>query len=420
MQTPAVAQRRSLVVTLSALFLGLSGSYACGSDSSNQPKPGPGDAGDAGATDAGDAGDAGSDALASDATTDAGPCPSGWTGSDCKTACKLTWSAPPSAPMTGFAYDSTYPGRSINDPSVIKDASGYRMWYTVGDPAVADTPISVHLATSPDGLNWTHGTTSLLDPGASGSWDDRAIETASVTRGGDGTYHLYYSGAAMTDSPGVFYIGHATSPDGIAWTKDPANPVLSPVVPPENSDWGIFTAAEPGVVYDPRDKLYRLYYAAAGGSADHDGNFAILLATSTDGTNFTQHRDGSGNREPVWSLTSSYPPSVNPRGYSTPEITIGPDGYFHLTHDVVFDPNGFDQFALAYARSSDGINFEEVSANIVANTDLPWLSGYVLAPSMIFDGDKLALWFTGGEVLVSFNTWTFGTARVDGSFDCNN
>ncbi|MCP4447485.1 MAG: hypothetical protein GY811_19410, partial [Myxococcales bacterium] len=99
--------------------------------------------------------------------------------------------------------------------------------------------------------------------------------------------------------------------------------------------------------------------------------------------------------------------------------TIGPDGNFHLTHDIVFEPKGFDQLALGYARSSDGIAFEEVSADIVAAGDSPWLSGYILAPFLLFDGDKLALWFTGGQTLVSFETWLFGIDRVDGSFDCD-
>jgi hypothetical protein len=59
---------------------------------------------------------------------------------------------------------------------------------------------------------------------------------------------------------GPMAIGHATSPDGIAWTKDPRNPVLRPSG--HRRDFNGLQVAEPGAVV-VRDKVY-LYFAAVG------------------------------------------------------------------------------------------------------------------------------------------------------------
>ena len=58
--------------------------------------------------------------------------------------------------------------------------------------------------------------------GCSGDWDCRTIHSVSVLLDGD-TYRMWYVARAGQD---VASIGYATSPDGIAWTKHPGNPVI--------------------------------------------------------------------------------------------------------------------------------------------------------------------------------------------------
>ena len=189
---------------------------------------------------------------------------------------------------------------------------------------------------------------------------------------------------------------------------------------PEASDWGVFTVAEPAAVYDPNADEIRLYYVTAGGSAEHDGDFAILLATSSDGSAFTHHRDGDGNREPVWSLQKSYTPPVEFRGYSTPSVALGADGHYYLVHDVVkyVDGSGFDQMAISLARSADGVHFEELSIDILARGQKPWFE-QLIGPTLLLDGDDVHIWFTGHEELTSFDDFTHGIGRITGTFDCN-
>jgi len=41
------------------------------------------------------------------------------------------------------------------------------------------------------------------------------------------TFHMWYTGCMGIQNNNGHQIGHATSPDGITWTKDPNNPVLT-------------------------------------------------------------------------------------------------------------------------------------------------------------------------------------------------
>lgn len=355
-------------------------------------------------------------------------CPTGWRGDRCQTSCDLIWGQP-SMPVTTFNFGAGLPDVLWNDPTILKTNNTWTMWLTGGitPQSKTDKKVRVYRATSNDGLSWQLNTSPLIEPGAQGAWDDKAIETPSVIVDAQGIYHLYYSGASFNDGPGVYAIGHATSTDGITWTKDPNNPILTTAT---NSDWGVFTVAEPAAVFNPKTQQIHLYYVSAGGSADVTGQFAILLATSQDGSTFTHHTDEQNNRQPVWSLTTSYAPDMRYRGFSTPAIAIGPGGRFHLTHDVVQapmgDPNGFDQVALGYATSDDGVHFKEENANLVIRGARRWFEREIRAPYLVFDGQTVRMWFAGGQNLIpagppDFIDWpqhieSFG--YIEGTYMC--
>lgn len=318
-----------------------------------------------------------------------------------------TWSAVPSSPLSDLAY-SPYTLR--NDPSVMREGDELRMWLSGGDPRSGANPVSLYQARSIDGVDWTIEPTPILEPGTSGQWDDHAVETPSVARDGAGIYHLYYTGSNVGAAPGVYSIGHATSSDGSSWTKDPANPVITTAA---TSDWGIFTVAEPAAVYVPETGEIRLYYASAHTT---DGAFGILLATSTDGSSFEHREDADGNREPVLVQSASYPANEGYRGYSTPAVAIGPEGRFHLFHDVV--TGDFEQVAIAYAVSDDGITFSEVQTDIVTRDSASWLEREVRAPFPFFEADKLVLYFVGGIALGNWDTHVEGMAAIEAALTC--
>ena len=74
----------------------------------------------------------------------------------------------------------------------------------------------------------THWTAIAANPVFQGktddpdAWDHHIRERGWITIE-DGTYHLWYTG--YRDDQALRVLGHATSPDGVTWTRDPANPI---------------------------------------------------------------------------------------------------------------------------------------------------------------------------------------------------
>jgi predicted GH43/DUF377 family glycosyl hydrolase len=63
----------------------------------------------------------------------------------------------------------------------------------------------------------------IFTAGGKGKWDERIRERGWIMREGEG-YKMWYTG--YTGKPGeILKLGYATSPDGIAWTRHPGNPI---------------------------------------------------------------------------------------------------------------------------------------------------------------------------------------------------
>ncbi|MDB5050567.1 MAG: laminin 2 [Fibrobacteres bacterium] len=120
-------------------------------------------------------------------------------------------------------YDRTMDGSAalaLTTPTVVKDGSTYRMWYSRLTLAGSAFHFAIGYATSPDGRAWTNvagpaAGGNMLGSGASGKFDSHGTAFPSVVKDGDG-FHMFYVGYDDLDSS---RIGYATSPDGLAWTK---------------------------------------------------------------------------------------------------------------------------------------------------------------------------------------------------------
>src|SRR5579864_101942 len=78
----------------------------------------------------------------------------------------------------------------------------------------------------PDLVKWTLLLDKPVFAGAGGdAWDRKIRERGWILVEG-GTYHLWYTGYNVDRAPTMF-LGHATSPDGVRWTRDPANTLLT-------------------------------------------------------------------------------------------------------------------------------------------------------------------------------------------------
>ena len=114
-------------------------------------------------------------------------------------------------------WDNAYRGQV----ALLKDGDLYKMWYSGGG---FSGPWHTGYATSSDGLEWSvYAGNPVLQAGAPGSWDEQECDASTVLKDG-ATYKMWYFGC--DEGYTVWSIGYATSPDGVNWTKHPANPVL--------------------------------------------------------------------------------------------------------------------------------------------------------------------------------------------------
>lgn len=117
-------------------------------------------------------------------------------------------------PETGWEDD-------LNRNAVVKRCGMYHMWYC----GQARGFTRIGYATSPDGLDWTrHGSEPVMIPEY--PWEGRSVMCPHVIWDEEGhVFKMWYS-AGETYEPDA--IGYATSADGMAWKKHPANPIFAP------------------------------------------------------------------------------------------------------------------------------------------------------------------------------------------------
>ena len=115
-------------------------------------------------------------------------------------------------PASGWEAD-------INRPAVVKTDDGYRMWYT----GQKDGRSAIGYAISRDGKSWTRqGDKPVLAPEL--AWEKVAVMCPDVLYDAKARrFKMWYSAGEQIEPDAI---GYATSPDGIAWTKLPANPVF--------------------------------------------------------------------------------------------------------------------------------------------------------------------------------------------------
>jgi N-acetylneuraminic acid mutarotase/predicted GH43/DUF377 family glycosyl hydrolase len=183
----------------------------------------------------------------------------------------INWTKDTNNPVLDLGQDGAWDDLHIYAGQVVVIDSIFHMWYTGQDYYIRDHCIG-H-ATSPDGINWTKDTNNpALKKGDVGDWDDVSVYAASVIYDG-GEYHMWYGGWNSTEGQ----VGHATSPDGFNWTKDPLNPVLTC----ETEEWDYPQVTATTVLYD--GNTYHMWYHSGGWYSQ------IGYATSKDGSAWTKY-----------------------------------------------------------------------------------------------------------------------------------
>ncbi len=202
-----------------------------------------------------------------------------------------------------MAWDSG----AVATPAVVKSGSGFIMYFS-GTNGSGGYGYSTGRATSPDGINWTEypGNPVLV---AQGGWEGNRVHPGWFSIGSSG-YDLYYSGGTV-GTP--VQIGHATSPDGLTWTEDPANPILRPDGPGSWDQWAVahpylITVGTQTRMYftgynDSSNLLLRIGYAIPNASGVSYVSAGTWVSTVFD----------SGNSNTTWSSlswTATTPPNT--------------------------------------------------------------------------------------------------------------
>ena len=299
--------------------------------------------------------------------------------------------------------DDFFTGSNWNDPSLLHMDNQYIMYASADTSFNGD--IKIYRLVSDDGINFTlEPETPVLEKGAAGTWDDKSTETPSVVYFNN-VYHMFYTGY-QTNVSTDFKIGHATSLDGVNWTKE-NEPVLAPSGGPAVADdFDQFVTAEPGaVVFENKLFVYftaQGYITTSGDVSVNDQLMTIGLMTSEDGESFS-------------SPTRVYDPdqSIYPRhidqasrnsgwhGHSTPSPIVL-DGKVHLFLDTAFvtESSEWTQRTIHHAVSEDGqTNWTTQTTSIHKREDFLWTEAEIRAPATLLVGSDLKLYFAGHQEL---------------------
>jgi pimeloyl-ACP methyl ester carboxylesterase len=179
------------------------------------------------------------------------------------------------------------------------------MWFVSSGQYNSITRWRIGYAYSSDGLNWTKHPVPVLD--ISESWEGADVGNPSVLLDGD-TFHMWYHADGG--------IGHATSADGINWTKDSDNPVLTKG--PQSFDSA--RVLNPEVL--KIDGVYYMWYTGIGS----DGKWKVGLATSQPVIINSPTPSPSYTPTPSTTLTPTTSPTTTPTHTPTltPTLTISP------------------------------------------------------------------------------------------------
>ena len=180
----------------------------------------------------------------------------------------------------------------------------------------------------------------VLEGGPAGSWDSHLWDNYDIVIV-EVLFYLYYTGSRSTSLRDPRHIGLATSPDGVNWTKHPANPLLIS----RNQSYDHTNLMAP-VVIDV-DSTWHMWYGGNHGNTDSypRQDIDICYATSSDGVEWTKYQNNPviENGWAEWNNIDLRPFDV-----------LEDDGMFVLYYRAIGDSQGHRPF-LARALSIDGM-----------------------------------------------------------------
>lgn len=256
----------------------------------------------------------------------------------------------------------------------------------------------------------------LLEP-EENQWDAKIRERGWILRAGD-TWHLWYTG--YRDQVSTRLLGHATSADGLKWTRDPANPLIHDLwvedmmVVKQGDTYYMFAeglhdqaqllTSRDGVQWQPQGTLDVRY---VNGTPLTKGPFGTPTAWLEDGVwHLFYERMDAG----IW-LAKSNDLKVWTNVQDEPVLKSGPaehDAHMIALNQIV----KHDGVYYAYYHGTGGRTRERVwNTNVARSRDLVHWEKYPGNPlvtdrssgTIIYDGSRVRLYTTHEQVDVFFS-----------------
>jgi predicted GH43/DUF377 family glycosyl hydrolase len=270
------------------------------------------------------------------------------------------------------------------------------MWFHAYEQYGPDLEYHIGYANSPDGITWDKyaGNPVLKADTAAVSWE-RGLYSPNVVYH-DGIFHMWYVG--ISDAYNAFVeIGHATSPDGINWTKDSLNPVIK--------RGGLFGTCYPMVIYD--GSQFRMWYAQIQG---FDWNIIEYhYATSSDGSNWDR-RDN---------------PVMLPDSDSWENRLFDLSIVFRENKYQMWYTEGFSGiFDVRYATSSDGLTWTKTPDLVLENNISGWESYGVGQQTVLYDEiySMYKMWYVGATAATDSRigyAWSADATDIAKNYNCS-
>ncbi len=281
---------------------------------------------------------------------------------------QTTWFKYEGNPVMSCGPAGTWDAYMVAPNRVIFEDTIFRMWYTGGDGSQWRTGI----ATSRDGAHWTKSAQNpVLDVGPA-SWNAAASYEGYVVKV-DGGYKMWYTGL---DASGMWKLGYASSPDGIAWAKgNGVNPVIG------TGTWYARGPHNPSVLGPDNNGAYKMWFQ---GNPIAHALVQVGYAIATNETTWTV------NADPAFSYGTAG--SWDDDKVMNPKVLF--DGqryemwYGGEQHDGITE--------IGYATSPDGLNWTRYAANpVMGRGPLDWDLADLYCLDVYFDAGMYHMWYGG-------------------------
>lgn len=220
----------------------------------------------------------------------------------------------------------------VTRPFVLVEDDRLTMWYS----AHGKDRVVIARAVSGDGLIWQRQGT-VLEPER--PWEKASLMCPSVLRDRAGHYQMWYSGGERYEPDAI---GYALSSDGIRWTRQSDEPVLT------HGGAGSWEASRVAGahVFRHDDWLYAAYIGFANGYEDS----SIGVARSRDGLSWERHADNpilTRGRPGEFDSINVYKPFVHVDGE---EWRIWFNGSSPIRGADSYPENRIEQIGVAWCR----------------------------------------------------------------------